>query len=211
MFLKVFAVAILVPALLLVWRTTAARPGPFSRGLLYFVCIAIGFMVVEGVMVQRVSLFVGVPLVALAVVLCALLIGGGIGSWVSGRLAVSYIRGALFVIPVAVAGSAELVSLVFRHVAVASLWGRAMLVAGILIPVAFLMGMPFPSMLRQMREHVTQSSAALLYAINGAFSALAIMLVMFYAPFIGLSAFLYIAAALYVVAAILYAVEVRAR
>ena len=209
MFLKVLALGALLPALVLMFRDATVRVLPVYRGLVYFATIAVGFMAAEGVLVQKVSLFIGSPVPALAVVLVVLLVGGGIGSWLSGRMEPRRLRGVFVLIPALMLGVAWGLPLVFRYLAVASLSGRAAIVGVCLAPVAVCLGMPFPSMLRQLRDQVSQASAALLFAVNGACSALTVMLVMFYAPQVGLTVFLYVAAILYAAAAGLYALEVR--
>ena len=53
--------------------------------LLYFICLGLGFMLVELPLIQKFILFLGQPLYAIAVILSSLLIFSGIGSLLSGR------------------------------------------------------------------------------------------------------------------------------
>ena len=203
-FIIMLALLTLIPSVVLLLRNTTVRATPFYWGLPYFSIIAVAFMAVEGALVSKVALFVGNPVLSLTVVLVVLLVGGGVGSALSGRLSGNAVNGIIYVVPVLVVLVALGLPVIFRHVVVASLTGRAAIVALCLLPLAVTMGMPFPSMLQRIREDVAPGSASLLYAINGAFSALTIMLVMFLAPRTGLSAWLYVGASLYFVAAIIF-------
>jgi hypothetical protein len=55
---------------------------------LYFAGLGIGFMMVEVAVIQQTRLFLGHPTLAVTSVLATLLVGGGVGSWLSGRYAV---------------------------------------------------------------------------------------------------------------------------
>ena len=79
-------VAFILGPLLLVRRRLRAAPrqGRLSF-LLYFATLGAGFIVVEVVLLQKCVLFLGHPAYALTVVLFALLLFSGLGSFLSGR------------------------------------------------------------------------------------------------------------------------------
>jgi hypothetical protein len=60
-------------------------PRPSASSLLFFAAIGMGFLLLELVLIQRFVLFLGFPTYALSVVLFALLIFAGVGSWLSAR------------------------------------------------------------------------------------------------------------------------------
>lgn len=78
---------IVVP--LVVHRRDVLRERPMSklRDLSYFVCLGVGFIVVEVALLQRFGLFLGHPSYSLVVVLCSLLLASGAGSMLSERFA----------------------------------------------------------------------------------------------------------------------------
>src|SRR6185295_5523774 len=71
---------------LLLFRRDALREsrGPKLRVLGYFLCLGLGFILVEVGFMQKFVLFLGHPLYALAVVLASLLAASGTGSALSG-------------------------------------------------------------------------------------------------------------------------------
>ena len=95
--------SLLLVLLPLVWlRRHAAGPVAVARWrvAVYFLGLGFAFLFVEIAFIQRFTLFLGHPLSAIAVVLCAFLVFAGLGAGVSGRLAERLPRTA-FVLPVA--------------------------------------------------------------------------------------------------------------
>src|ERR1700736_4955394 len=74
---------VIVPLVLTANRPPLRRHAPH---LLYFAAIGLGFMFVEVALLQRLTVFLGHPTYALTTILFALLIAGGVGSFLSGRL-----------------------------------------------------------------------------------------------------------------------------
>lgn len=74
---------VIVPLALTTGRPPLRRHGPH---LLYFAAIGLGFMFVEVALLQRLTVFLGHPTYSLTTILFALLIAGGVGSFLSGRL-----------------------------------------------------------------------------------------------------------------------------
>jgi len=118
--------------------------------LLYFVAVGLGYILVEIAFIQRFVLFLGHPTYALTVVVFLLLLSSGAGSlasrnWVAhtGRawLPLAFIAGALLlyliILPLLLN---TLVGLPFEAKLLAS--------AALLVPLGFVMGMPFPTGLR---------------------------------------------------------------
>lgn len=173
------ALAFFLLVLLLRERT---RVAPGAAG--YVVAIGLGFMLIEIPLIQRFQLLVGYPVLSLVLVLGALLLAGGIGSWVSQRwpapslmrrvmiaaTAIVAIGGVyLFVLPIIVQAAVGL-----------PLAARAWVVVLLTAPLGFAMGIPFPSLLRAVGERAG-GNVALLWGVNGAFSALGATLAMWLA------------------------------
>jgi len=124
-----------------------------GRGLLrtvtYFLCLGIGFMLVELSLTQKLVLFLGHQTYALSVVLATLLVSAGLGSLVAARLQEN--GGAAMrrrIVPALVLLVALLVLTldpVARAAAGSPLAVRMALAALMLFPLGFVLGMPFPT------------------------------------------------------------------
>jgi len=149
---------LILPLNLLPFITKGARPGLVPW--LYFLCIGSGYMMLEVVLIQRSTLFLGTPLVSLVTVLMTMLLASGLGSWQANRFKPAHVFGAVvglllvmvFAWPPATTALAGL-PLAMR-VAVSVLF---------LGPLAFFMGMPFPMAARRVGEFVDWG-----FAIGGA-------------------------------------------
>ena len=137
-------VFLLAPMLIGGGRVQRALP------LLYFVCIGLGYILVEIAFIQRFVLFLGHPTYALTVVIFLLLLSSGAGSlfsrsWLSdaGRAWVPLIF-LMMAIAVYTWGLAHLLTWLIGLPFPAKL----VVSAAVLVPLGFAMGMPFPTGLR---------------------------------------------------------------
>jgi hypothetical protein len=125
-------------------------PGRWSF-LAYFAALGLGFIMVEMVLLQRFTLFLGQPIYTLAVVLAGLLISTGAGSYVTNGLRNSSKWSFVSVIG-AILGSLAAVTLLTPYVLSAALglalsW-RVLISLLLIAPLGFVLGMPFPKGLR---------------------------------------------------------------
>ena len=140
------ALLLLIP--LFFWaRQRSTLPG---RGLAfcYFLLLGLGFLALEMSLMQRFTLLMGDPLLAVAVVLSGFLFFSGCGSLCNRQ----WTRSPLQAIVVAGVGIALVAPLVLwlSHalLGIVATWnttGRFLLVLTLLAPLAFLMGWPFPA------------------------------------------------------------------
>ncbi|MCK6556434.1 hypothetical protein L6Q96_17925 [Candidatus Binatia bacterium] len=98
--LAILAQSIVFAALLILaplwWRKREASAESAARYLFYFACLGIGFIFIEISYIQRFTLFLGSPVFSLSVIMATLLLASGIGSYLTGRLAMfANTRGAL--------------------------------------------------------------------------------------------------------------------
>ncbi|HEY5551670.1 MAG TPA: hypothetical protein VIK52_07270, partial [Opitutaceae bacterium] len=178
------------------WRT-----GLFCAGL------GFGFMSVEIGLIARLNLFLGGALPAAATVLTALLVCAGAGSQFSQRFEPT--RGRLRLIAVAVSGAVLLLWWVTGVLPIGSglpLWARSALAAAAIAPVAFAMGMAFPTLLRVL-ESEFPSHVPWAWAVNGCASVVAPSLATMIAVLTGFPGVFVGAAAFYALAA--FAMSVR--
>jgi hypothetical protein len=129
---------------------------------LYFVAVGLGYILVEIALIQRFVLFLGHPTYALTVVIFLLMLSSGVGSlcsrlwlpqtklaWMPVTLVVVTLAAYVFFLP------SRLTSLVGLG------FGNRLLVSGvILIPLGFVMGMPFPTGLRALAAGANSKSSA---------------------------------------------------
>jgi hypothetical protein len=138
----------------------------------YFAAIGFAYLAAEVAAIQQLSLLLGHPVYAVAAVLTAFLISSGVGSAWSDRLRIDRLLWVA-VAPTAllVGYSAALLSFVhlLQPVQLALRAAAGLLV---LVPLAFLMGLPFPMGLRSIAGMETEG-AAWAWAANGFASVVA--------------------------------------
>jgi len=179
----------------------------------YAALIGLGFMLIEVPLIQRFQLLLGQPILSLAVVLAALLLGGGVGSALSQRWGLATLSVRLAGAGLAIAVIATLYWLALPGL-INSLLGSALAVrllatAIFAALIGLPMGIPFPGLLRM--AAADESQIALLWAINGAFSVLGSTLALVISMQWGFSWALLSGAVAYLLMAGLVLVRVRRR
>ena len=168
--------------------------------LLYFGALGAGFMLLEVALLQRFVLLLGHPVYSLTVTLFSLLLGTGIGSILSRRIAPGHVRAAALQALAAVIVVALLAALLLTSaIDVAVPWPlpvRAVVAALVLIPLGVLLGTPLPAGMRL----VAASKPDLIpwgWGMNGALSVLGATTAIFIAMNWGFSDTLMAAALVY--------------
>ena len=180
--------------------------------LLYFVAVGLGYIMVEIAFIQRFVLFLGHPTYALTVVIFLLMLSSGAGSLFSRRWLP---RTELGWIPLALVVLTLLADVFFLPHRLAALVGLSfvyrLLVSGVLlIPLGFVMGMPFPTGLRALAstpapefpagQNSSDNAVEWAWAMNAAASVLGSVLAMVIAIQFGLNVTLACGAAAYLLA-----------
>jgi spermidine synthase len=197
--LSVIAVATFIVGPL--WLHAPAREVG-ARPLLYFLFVGLGYILVEIAFIQRFVLFLGHPTYALTVVVFLMLLMSGVGSWRSGGalrkhqllsigLIVLYVVFAAFVFPT-----------VFKAFLGNKLWLKLLVSLLLIGPGALLMGVPFPTGLRQLRES-HGAAVEWAWAVNASASVLGSVLAVVIAMQWGVTVTLLCGAAGYVAAGLL--------
>jgi hypothetical protein len=153
-------------------RLSLHSPRPTLNGLVYFAMLGLGFLFIEIPLVQRLILFVGRPVYALAVVLFGLLMFSGLGSILSRR--VSW-RGALAALVILVLLYPMLLPLLVQSALGLPLIARFFIGVMSLAPLGILMGMPFPKGIAWL-ERVSSDLIPWAWGVNGAVSVIASVL-----------------------------------
>ncbi len=193
--------ALLAAVALILLPLLRFRRAPSARLITYFGAIGLAFLFIEIAFMQRMTLFLGHPLYAIAVVLASFLVFGGLGSGYSARFAALRPR----TVPLIVAATAVAALVVARLLTATALAlpdpAKIAISVAVVAPLAFVMGMPFPLGLRRL---AASDPAAIPWAwgINGTASVLSSMIATLIAVHLGFSALVGAGAVLYGVAAL---------
>ncbi|MBU1229325.1 MAG: hypothetical protein KJ701_05090, partial [Proteobacteria bacterium] len=149
--------------------------GEVLAGFGYFLCLGLGFLFVEIVLIERFTFFLNDPALAFALVLSAMLIALGLGSAFSGRFVPRPRAGIRLACGVAATLAAFSGLLLPRLLDLALSWpdpARIALAAAIVAPLGFFMGMPFPLALSTYRG-AKSPFIPWAWSVNGALSVVA--------------------------------------
>ena len=187
-----------------------ARSSLGSQGFLgylfYFAALGFGFIVVEICLMKRYVLFLGNPAYSITTILVAVLLGAGIGSTFSERFANRSPRKAIStVIPLIaalIACETWLSPIVFDACLGLSFAGRVAVATLMLLPLGFVMGMPFPLGLRLISNNHSNplertQLTAWAWGMNGYFTVIGSASTVFLALFFGFKAALMMGVATY--------------
>jgi hypothetical protein len=194
------AVILLLPPLVL--GSKLPRERGVQRLLLYFVCIGVGYILVQVALIQKFVMLLGHPTYALTVIIFSMLVSSGLGSFFSRKFIAgddSRLRRVL----IAVAGLVAILAFVAPIVSNAGIvWPLPlkMLVTALMIaPAAFAMGMPFPSGLIRL-ERLHPASVRWAWSLNAASSVLGSASAIFLAIYLGLRETLLVGGIMYICA-----------
>lgn len=184
---------------------SGGRPGAGWAGwLLYFGALGAGFMLLEVALLQRFVLLLGHPVYSLTVTLFSLLLGTGLGSFISRRVELRRVPAVTVRVLLAIAAVALLAPFVLPRIIDMAiplpLSMRIAVAAALLIPVGVLLGMPLPGGMRLLstkRPDIIPWG----WGLNGAFSVVGATLAVFIAMNWGLSVTLFTGGLVYASAA----------
>ncbi|WP_119299626.1 polyamine aminopropyltransferase [Dongia deserti] len=197
---------ILIPLLWLRHEQRVPASGWMSVAL-YFLLVGFAFLFIEIAFIQRFSLFLGHPLTAIAVTLAGFLVFAGLGSGFSTRAAARWPRATIILAVGAIvaigAGYVALLPLVFDTLMGWPLLAKSAVAAGLVAPLGFAMGFPFPLGLSRVAER-TPALLPWAWGINGCASVVSAVAASLLAMHIGFTAVLAVAIGLYGAAALLF-------
>ncbi len=183
--LVMMLLVLLVPHAYWKWRPARREPRPKIekgyhqnplRSSVLFSMLGIGFMLIEVSLIQKFMLYLGQPVLSMAILLFSLLVGAGIGSLYSGRLAPERITRGIAITALSIAAIAAsytfLLSLIFNQLLGLSLALRLLTMVVMLFPLGFLMGLPFPLGIRLLKEMNVVKYIPWMWGINGVGSVL---------------------------------------
>jgi len=140
----------------------------------YFGLLGAGFMMIEVPLIQQFILYLGHPTLAFTYVLAALLIGGGLGGYLSDHKLFNKTKKVVYLPPVFVViiNIAVLLSLdaIFQSTSNLGLASRILIATIIVMLQGFFMGMPFPRGLKLIGESGRGEIIPVMWGINGVMS-----------------------------------------
>ena len=170
--------------LLVVWLPArflrAKAPGwslsALSAPLMIVMCTGMGFMVLEVSLFQKLVLYLGSPTISLSILLSALLVGMGAGSYVGRNMFGAHIMKRLSVVSLAVVAAGILLFAAAPAVLARTLeFGFPLRVATsvlVVLPLAFFLGIPFPSCIQLLAAGHNDRYIPWMYGVNGSMSVL---------------------------------------
>jgi spermidine synthase len=188
--------AFLILPLLLHGRELGSRRARLPA-LLFFIAVGFGYILVEISLIQRFVLFLGHPTYALTVVVFLMLLSSGAGSVIARRWITSTraLLGVLALIAAKISINLLLLPWILSLAVGFPFFVKLVISGAFLIPLGFLMGMPFPTGLKLV-ETVEWA-----WALNAAASVLGSVMAMVIAIHFGLTVTLACAAIAYLLAA----------
>lgn len=201
------AVSIMATLLILILpRIVLGSRLPKEKGvflfLWYFLCIGAGYILIQVALIQKFVLFLGHPTYALTVIVFSMLVASGLGSFWSRRVISgdeSKLRYALCAVAAMVVLLAFLAGPLTQAAVGWPLPLKMVTTALLIAPVAFLMGMPFPTGLTRL-ENWHAPSVRWAWSLNAASSVLGSAGAIFLAIYLGLRMTLIIGGLLYLCA-----------
>ncbi|MFQ5952221.1 MAG: hypothetical protein ACE5JK_02310 [Candidatus Omnitrophota bacterium] len=150
------------------------------RYILTFLLLGTGFMLIEITLIQRFILFLGQPVLSLSILLLSLFIGMGFGALFAKIFMKSNrkaeIMTAIIALIILVGSYAFLLPVVFNIYLGYTLLIKMLISVGLITPLGFLLGIPFPSALNLLKQNDRESIIPWMWGVNGVSSVLGSML-----------------------------------
>ena len=173
---------------------------------LYFGLLGMGYMMIETPLIQKYILYLGHPTPAFSYILAAMLIGSGLGGFLSSRRLFRKTVFGVYLPPVLAAAVhiSLLLSLgtIFRDTAGFEMPVKIALAAVIAAVAGFFMGMPFPRGLALLGESDRKDIIPLMWGINGIMSVVGSVLSIILSMSFGFNLALATGAIIYLIVAV---------
>jgi hypothetical protein len=161
--------------------------------LIYFLCLGLGYLFVEIVLIQKFILFLGHITYAISTVIFAVLIFSSLGSLISQKYSIKKLPWLITILVVLIIVYALVLPAILNSLIGYSLLIKMLFTVLLIAPLAFIMGMPFPLGLRAIQQPIIPWALA----VNGSASVLSAIMATLIALSTGYSFVLVLAALLY--------------
>ncbi|MTI61780.1 MAG: hypothetical protein FH762_17660 [Firmicutes bacterium] len=144
----------------------------FNISFLIFTFLGMAFMFIEITLIQKMSVFLEHPTTSYVTIITTLLLGAGIANLVQSRK--EFFTDYKPLIYLLILGLLDIfiINEVIYWEGITSLGYKIALVCLLLLPLGFLMGIPFPMVLKKLRETKSQNWVPYFWGINGIASVL---------------------------------------
>lgn len=200
---SIFAFTLVLFPVIFGWRTIFSRYPGKAGTMVYFLCLGLGYIIVEVGMISHFVLALSNPTVSASVLITGMLVFSGLGSFLSER----YIDRARRVMPRIFLAIFAILTLYAFTIDFALDWIgtlpyalRILLCLLLLMPPAFLMGFPMPTAMTTLGRLGKDHMFLWAWGINGCFSVIGAALVPIVATSFGLPAVVLVGAIAYLIA-----------
>jgi hypothetical protein len=174
--------------------------------MVYFALLGAGFLLAEVALLQYFRLLLGDPVLAFAAALGALLLGAGLGSRFGGRFGAERLGRVIGLVALGITVWLAAATIIYPSVVDAALplelFPRGIVTVIALLPLGFLMGIPFPGGLRAATA-ADPAGVPLFWGMNALAATLGATLATVIALLAGFQAALLLGAGLYLLAAVI--------
>ena len=199
----VFALTLVLFPVIFGWRTIFSRyPGKFGT-MIYFLCLGLGYIIVEVGMISHFILALSNATVSASVLITGMLVFSGIGSFYAERFldrTRTFMPKVFLSIFVILAIYAFTIDYALDWIGTLPYALRIVLCLAIIFPPAFLMGFPMPTAMTMLGRLGKDHMFLWAWGINGCFSVIGAALVPIVATSFGLPAVVLVGAVAYLVA-----------
>jgi len=203
-YISILTLFLIIPVVLLI----LSKVGQYKISLLppnlFVAIIGFGYMLVQIVLMQKLQTFIGAPTFALIVVLGGLLLFSGIGSLVSHYMSKKTVAVLTAFIPILLIAKIFWLDDILYSLSGLDYSWKLLVSALLILPLTFLMGLPFPNMLEVIKEKTSIEYGALLFGVSGAFSTLGVVFSHFSSVAWGFSTTFWIGASSYFLGLLLF-------
>ncbi|MBU4292804.1 MAG: hypothetical protein KJ770_01960, partial [Actinobacteria bacterium] len=180
----------------------------FTKLMLLFLFLGAGFMMIEISFFQKLTFYLGSPTISLAIILTSLLAGMGIGSFTSRKIYdgqnIKKLVLSSFLIFIIATGLFFTIPFIMNSFSQTSILNKSMITSLLLIPLGFILGIPFPTGINLTKEMGLESSVPWLYGINGTMSVLGSVLALTISTTLGFTASLILGTLCYLAIALIF-------
>jgi MFS family permease len=166
----ILSLLLIIPCILIILNKAGQNRVWLIVPNLFAAALGFAYILTEIVLMQVFQKFLGVPTVSFIVVLGALLLFGGIGSFISRYLKKRIVILLVALIPICLLFISAYLDNIFLYFADKDYSQKIIVSLILLFPITFLMGVPFPNAVEKVKKRTSKEYAALMMAISGGFS-----------------------------------------
>lgn len=199
----IFALTLVLFPVVFGWRTIFSRYPGKAGTMIYFLCLGLGYIIVEVGMISHFILALSNATVSASVLITGMLVFSGMGSFFSERFldrARTFMPKVFLVIFAILATYAFTIDYALDWIGTLPYALRILLCLLIVFPPAFLMGFPMPTAMTMLGRLGKDHMFLWAWGINGCFSVIGAALVPIVATSFGLPAVVLVGAVAYLVA-----------